>query len=111
MCVVYFTLQCIQCNISYSYPFIDEDRHGTTREKHEGDGNFRQVFFGRLVRSSKQSQQLLISSDLFLGHVKLFEGSARHLIKKFNVKTRAYYGNTSMDSEMSLLMANQTLVS
>ncbi|KAF8806675.1 tRNA guanosine-2'-O-methyltransferase [Phlegmacium glaucopus] len=66
-----------------------KDRHGTTREKHEGDGNFRQVFFGRL----------------------LFEGSARHLIGKFNVKTRVYYGNTSMDSEMSLLMANQTLAS
>ena len=49
------------------------------------------------------------SSDFFFG--KLFEGSARHLIKKFNVKTRTYYGNTSMDSEMSLLMANQTLVS
>lgn len=28
---------------------IDEDRHGTTREKHEGDGAFKQVFFGRLV--------------------------------------------------------------
>ena len=42
--------------------------------------------------------------------LKLFEGSARHLIAKFNVKTRVYYGNTSMDSEMSLLMANQTLV-
>ena len=43
-------------------------------------------------------------------YIKLFEGSARHLIAKFNVKTRVYYGNTSMDSEMSLLMANQTLV-
>ena len=51
------------------------------------------------------------SSDLFFDHVKLFKGSARHLIKKFNVKKRVYYGNTSMDSEMSLLMANQTLVS
>ena len=50
------------------------------------------------------------SSDFFF-FGKLFEGSARDLIKKFNVKTRAYYGNTSMDSEMSLLMANQTLVS
>jgi hypothetical protein len=51
------------------------------------------------------------STDFLFGHVKLFEGSARHLIKKFDVKTRVYYGNTSMDSEMSLLMANQTLVS
>ena len=60
-CVLYISpLLCIQCNISY--PFIDEDRHGTTREKHEGDGNFRQVFFGRLVRSSKRLQELLIWS-------------------------------------------------
>ncbi|KAF8972985.1 tRNA guanosine-2'-O-methyltransferase [Flammula alnicola] len=65
-----------------------EDRHGTTRAKHEGDGHFRQVFFGRLLE----------------------EGSARQLIGKFDVKKRAYYGNTSMESEISLLMANQTLV-
>lgn len=41
---------------------------------------------------------------------KLEEGTARLLITKFDVKKRAYYGNTSMESEMSLLMANQTLV-
>lgn len=28
----------------------------------------------------------------------------------FDVKKRVYYGNTSMESEISLLMANQTLV-
>ena len=56
---------------------------------------------------TRTSHLIFLNGD----HVKLFEGSARHLIKKFNVKTRAYYGNTSMDSEMSLLMANQTLVS
>ena len=28
---------------------IDEDRHKIVRDKHQGDGNFRQVFFGRLV--------------------------------------------------------------
>lgn len=27
----------------------DDERHGTTRVKHEGDGQFREVFFGRLV--------------------------------------------------------------
>lgn len=38
-------------------------------------------------------------------------GKARNLVHKFDVKKRVYYGNTSMDAEMSLLMANQTLVS
>lgn len=64
-----------------------DDCRGTTREKHEGDGHFREVFFGRLLE----------------------EGSARLLIAKFDVKKRNYYGNTSMESEISLLMANQTL--
>jgi hypothetical protein len=32
------------------------------------------------------------------------------LIPKFDVKGRAYYGTTSMESEMSLLMSGQTLV-
>ncbi|KAF8070698.1 tRNA guanosine-2'-O-methyltransferase [Lyophyllum atratum] len=62
-------------------------RNGIIRDKHEGDGHFRQVYFGRLLE----------------------EGSARLLIGKFDVKKRAYYGNTSMESEISLLMANQTL--
>ncbi|ETW80532.1 hypothetical protein HETIRDRAFT_319345 [Heterobasidion irregulare TC 32-1] len=63
------------------------DTHGTTRHKHEGDGKFREVFFGRLIE----------------------EGSARALVKKFDVKKRVYFGNTSMEAEISLLMANQTL--
>jgi len=42
---------------------------------------------------------------------ELEEGSARLLVGKFDVKKRVYYGNTSMEAEMSLLMANQTLVS
>ena len=28
----------------------DPDKHGTTREKTEGDGEFDEVWFGRLVR-------------------------------------------------------------
>lgn len=60
-----------------------------TREKHEGDGQFRQVYFGRLLE----------------------EGSARPLVNVFDVKKRKYYGNTSMEAEVSLLMANQTLAS
>ncbi|KAI0075120.1 tRNA guanosine-2'-O-methyltransferase [Panus rudis PR-1116 ss-1] len=63
------------------------DKHGTTRERHEGDGKFKEVFFGRLIA----------------------EGSARQLVKIFDVKKRTYFGNTSMEAEISLLMANQTL--
>ncbi|TFY76840.1 hypothetical protein EWM64_g7171 [Hericium alpestre] len=65
------------------------DKQGTMRHKHEGDGNFREVFFGRLIE----------------------DGSARSLVQKFDVKKRAYYGNTSMEAEISLLMVNQTLAS
>ncbi|TFK54530.1 tRNA guanosine-2'-O-methyltransferase [Heliocybe sulcata] len=65
------------------------NRSGTTRAKDEGDGEFIQVWFGRLIE----------------------EGSARPLIKKFDVKKRAYYGNTSMEAEISLFMANQSLAS
>jgi hypothetical protein len=38
------------------------------------------------------------------------EGTARPLIRTFDVKKRQYFGNTSMEAEVSLLMANQTLV-
>ena len=37
-------------------------------------------------------------------------GLARPLVKTFDVKKRVYFGNTSMEAEMSLLMANQTVV-
>ncbi|KAI0762102.1 tRNA guanosine-2'-O-methyltransferase [Trametes elegans] len=63
------------------------DKHGTTRPKDEGDGEFEEVWFGRLIEV----------------------GTARPLVKKFDVKKRVYYGNTSMEAEISLLMANQTL--
>lgn len=42
---------------------------------------------------------------------KIEEGSARALISRFDVKKRVYFGNTSMEAEISLLMANQCLVS
>ncbi|KAF9784413.1 tRNA guanosine-2'-O-methyltransferase [Thelephora terrestris] len=64
------------------YLYIEGDR---VRSLH--DGNFIAVHFGRLV----------------------LDGSARPLIRTFSVKTREYYGNTSMDAEISLLMANQAL--
>lgn len=53
------------------------------------NGAFRQVYFGRLI----------------------VEGTARSLIRTFDVKKREYFGNTSMEAEMSLLMANQTQAS
>ncbi|KAH6913799.1 RNA methylase [Coprinopsis sp. MPI-PUGE-AT-0042] len=67
----------------------NEERRNAPREKHEGDGDFRQVYFGRLLE----------------------EGSARPLVGVFDVKKRKYYGNTSMEAEVSLLMANQTKAS
>ncbi|CAE6483335.1 unnamed protein product [Rhizoctonia solani] len=63
------------------------DPHGWPRHKRQVDGEFRQVVFGRLIA----------------------EGTARRLIAAFDVKKRTYYGNTSMEAEISLLMANQTL--
>ncbi|KAK1232664.1 hypothetical protein PQX77_003195 [Marasmius sp. AFHP31] len=66
-----------------------DDRRGQIRDKHEGDANFRQVYFGRLIA----------------------EGSARALVSVFDVKKRSYFGNTSMEAEISLLMANQSLAS
>ncbi|KAJ7783080.1 S-adenosyl-L-methionine-dependent methyltransferase [Mycena metata] len=57
--------------------------------RQDRDSKFRQAYFGRLV----------------------VDGSARALIKMFDVKKRLYYGNTSMESEVSLLMANQALAS
>jgi len=43
-------------------------------------------------------------------NLQLEERSARPLIHHFDVKKRACFGNTSMDAEISFLMANQTLV-
>ena len=85
---------------------IDEDQPGTTSDLFEGDAQFRQVFFGRLVRLPVEWSATL---QLTLP-AQVVEGSARFLIAKFDVKKRVYYGNTSMEAEMSLIMANQALV-
>ncbi|KAI9510945.1 tRNA guanosine-2'-O-methyltransferase [Russula earlei] len=60
-----------------------------TGNNHKGTGGIREIFFGRLLE----------------------QGSARPLIRTFDVKKRQYFGNTSMEAEISLLMANQTLAS
>ena len=41
---------------------------------------------------------------------QIADGSAS-LIDRYNVKTRRYIGTTTMDAELSLLVANQALVS
>ncbi|KAG9054588.1 hypothetical protein FS842_004721 [Serendipita sp. 407] len=67
--------------------FEEYPKKNILRRRNEGDGQFERVYFGRLVT----------------------ESACRHLISKFNVKRRVYYGNTTMDAEISLLMANQAL--
>lgn len=62
-------------------------RKNIVRSKSEGDRNFQRAYFGRLIE----------------------KGGCRELVYKFDVKQRAYYGNTTMEAEMSLLMANQAL--
>ncbi|ORY25087.1 S-adenosyl-L-methionine-dependent methyltransferase [Naematelia encephala] len=70
---------------------VFEDYDSETIHTHEQrlarDGRFRTVYFGRRIGFSR----------------------ARPLVKEQSVKTRAYYGNTSMEAEMGFLMANQTL--
>ncbi|THU96445.1 hypothetical protein K435DRAFT_819440 [Dendrothele bispora CBS 962.96] len=66
------------------------EKKGMIRDRHDDHGQFRQVYLGRWIEEL---------------------GSARVLIKTFDVKKRNYFGNTSMESEVSLLMANQTLAS
>ncbi|WVQ91544.1 hypothetical protein IAS59_005343 [Cryptococcus gattii] len=59
----------------------------TPEQRLARDGKFHRVYFGR----------------------KIGNGRARHLIISHSVKTRAYYGNTSMEAQMGFLMANQAL--
>ncbi|KAF7315392.1 RNA methylase [Mycena indigotica] len=67
------------------------------------DSSFRQVYFGRLV-----SDNIFLVGGGITGP-QIADGEARSLIGVFDVKKRLYYGNTSMESEVSLLMANQAL--
>ncbi|AAW46119.1 hypothetical protein CNK00740 [Cryptococcus deneoformans JEC21] len=59
----------------------------TPEQRLARDGKFHRVYFGR----------------------KIGNGRARQLIISHSVKTRAYYGNTSMEAQMGFLMANQAL--
>ncbi|CAD6569288.1 MAG: hypothetical protein TREMPRED_005174 [Tremellales sp. Tagirdzhanova-0007] len=70
---------------------IFEDYDWATMHKHEQrldrDGRFRTVYFARRIGQSR----------------------ARPLMMAHSVKSRAFYGNTSMDSEMGFLLAGQAL--
>ncbi|XP_023294525.2 tRNA (guanine(10)-N2)-methyltransferase homolog [Lucilia cuprina] len=46
--------------------------------------------------------------DVLFG--KWLANGQRHLIKDMSLKTRKFIGNTSMDTQLSLLMANQALI-
>ncbi|XP_037943461.1 tRNA (guanine(10)-N2)-methyltransferase homolog [Teleopsis dalmanni] len=46
--------------------------------------------------------------DVLFG--RLISNGQRHLIKELSLKNRKFIGNTSMDAQLSLLMANQALV-
>ncbi|WRT63816.1 uncharacterized protein IL334_000741 [Kwoniella shivajii] len=59
----------------------------TVQARVSRDGNFKHVYFGRRIGF----------------------GRARTLATSHDVKNRAYYGNTSMDSHMGFLMAGQAL--
>ncbi|KAG6331791.1 hypothetical protein ID866_7297 [Astraeus odoratus] len=75
--------------------------------KHNADGDFCQVYFGRLVRSNVSHRYVRVRQKAS----QVSEGSARSLIRVFDVKKRSYFGNTSMEAEVSLLMANQAQAS
>ena len=71
------------------------------------EGKLLQIYFGRLV--GPNARILSFYRFLFVTP-QIAEGTARSLVQTFNVKKRTYFGNTSMEAEISLLMANQTLV-
>ena len=75
----------------------------TPDTKKEREGKFNSVYFVRRVRAI--AEKWLSRTDPQIGHSR-----ARSLISAHAIKTREYYGNTSMESEMGFLMASQTLV-
>ncbi|RSH81440.1 hypothetical protein EHS25_006796 [Saitozyma podzolica] len=68
------------------YTFLTEGTHDRDFRLRR-DGNFDRVYFGSRIGF----------------------GRARPLLNTHSVKTRAYYGNTSMDAEMGFIMTSQTL--
>jgi hypothetical protein len=91
------------------------------RKRSEGDGKFEHAYLGRLVnmltlkrtqvdsrlRLKKERAETWFTS-LISRRGKVFMLTVTSLNKTYH--SRAYYGNTTMDAEVSLLMANQALV-
>jgi tRNA (guanine10-N2)-methyltransferase len=94
---------CIGCN-EFLFADIPPD---PSAKRSEDDGEFRQAYFGRLVRFTLNVMRACTSLKSQIGE----EGETRQLITMFDVKKRVFYGNTSMEAEISLLMANQAQVS
>lgn len=69
--------------------------------------NYQQTY-GILSYVGENTPQTTPPTDVFLGR-KLCSG-ARSIIDKFSLKKRVYIGTTSMNPELSILMANQALV-
>ncbi|KAF9580410.1 hypothetical protein BGW38_002963, partial [Lunasporangiospora selenospora] len=75
-------------------------------------------FMGKIDLKNPEEEFLLIADygidpDCLVAHTfymgRLIGHGKRELIEKFNVKKRKYIGNTTMDAELSLIMANQAL--
>ncbi|KAF9900717.1 hypothetical protein BX616_002520, partial [Lobosporangium transversale] len=75
-------------------------------------------FLGKIDLKNPEEEFLLIADygiepDSVVAHTfymgRLVGNGRRDLIDKFNVKKRRYIGNTTMDAELSLIMANQAL--
>ncbi|KAF9363199.1 hypothetical protein BGX34_004663 [Mortierella sp. NVP85] len=75
-------------------------------------------FLGKIDLKNPEEEFLLIADygidpNCKIAHTfymgRLVGHGKRDLIEKFNVKKRRYIGNTTMDAELSLIMANQAL--
>ncbi|KAG0257745.1 hypothetical protein BG011_003771 [Mortierella polycephala] len=75
-------------------------------------------FMGKIDLKNPEEEFLLIADygidpNVTVAHTfymgRLVGHGKRDLIEKFNVKKRKYIGNTTMDAELSLIMANQAL--
>ncbi|KAM0756366.1 tRNA guanosine-2'-O-methyltransferase [Meredithblackwellia eburnea MCA 4105] len=69
-------------------------------------GVFEEYFQGQ-SKLEKESRSVHEMRRVWMGR-KICD-SQRHLVDVFDLKKRAYIGNTSMEAEVSLLMANQAL--
>ncbi|PWZ01936.1 hypothetical protein BCV70DRAFT_225282 [Testicularia cyperi] len=105
------------CDPANNYPGESntEDKNPTGREElGDKDPRLVQIFAGRRidVKSAPLYSNKVHTTKARKSSEPTQEGQigmARDLIEKLNLKKRAYIGNTSMESEMSLLMASMAL--